>query len=221
MSASISISGSATAAGNADPSNVVLVHFSSGAWLKLLDVTLPKAKPAFSYLVPEIANSSITVMTYQGSFAGEVGMVHKNGHSPGDILGEIKAPRPPTLLTPAPNQMDVESTANFSFTPSAENSGAFMYVFNPPNDPGRLFIVTTQTTLKGLPSVLDGAWVLPKASEMSWWVETHGSFSNVDDMASPAGFIDMFGLYYDYEKIGYGDEDGSWTSSESHTFWTK
>lgn len=217
------ITGNATAAGDADHTNYVFVRFSSGAWMKLLEETLNPGTAGFSYLVPQLMNASITLMTFQGSFYGEIGMVHKNGLSAGDIVGDLKSPRPPALLTPPPGDTDVDpATAKFSITPSAESPGTFLYVFLPDISPGHLFVVTSKKSLVGVPTVVDGAWVLSNDELIHWWVETHGRFANVDDMAGPTGFIDTFGKYYENgEPIGPGDEDGEWTSSESHQFTTK
>jgi hypothetical protein len=200
----------------------VFVRFSSGASIQVVDHT--PTVDAFSYVVPTLAASSITVAAWEGLYEGPLGMVHKDGLSPGAATGTLSIPAPPKLLKPLGGTVD-EMTP-FSFQGSPDNAGAFVVVLNGVNTASRLYIVTAQQKLPRLPTVVDGAWTLAHASggaapiEYEWWVETHGSFATVDEMTGPDGYFDEFGVNY-ITPVAIHQQDGTYTYSSIGRFATK
>ena len=152
------ITGTATPYGLGTRTNSVFARFSSGAVIQLVDHT--PTENAFSYLVPEgIADVSFTVAAWEGSTAGPMGLVHKGGLTPGDEVGTLDIPRPPTVLTPPGGSKNVDGNTNFTFSASADNMGAFLVVISAYNDPQIRYVVTTQKMFQ-VPSVVERAFVL-------------------------------------------------------------
>jgi hypothetical protein len=211
-----------TPIGSGSRHNSVFVRFSSGASIQVVDHT--PTVDAFSYVVPTLAASSITVAAWEGLYEGPLGMVHKDGLSPGAATGTLSIPAPPKLLKPLGGTVD-EMTP-FSFQGSPDNAGAFVVVLNGFNTTSRLYIVTAQQKLPRLPTVVDGAWTLAHASggaapiEYEWWVETHGSFATVDEMTGPDGYFDEFGVNY-ITPVAIHQHDGTYTYSAIGRFATK
>jgi hypothetical protein len=212
------ITGTATPYGTSTRTNSVFARFSSGAVIQLVNHT--PTLDAFSYLVPEgIPNASFTVAAWEGSTAGPMGLIHKGGLSPGEAVGALDIPAPPTVLTPPSGTANVDDKTNFTFKASADNAGAFLVTISADSDPQVLYIVTTQKKFQ-IPSVVDGAFVLAPGEDYNWWVETHGSFATVDEMTGPTGWFDEFGKEYD-TPLGIEQPSGSYTSSAAYQFTTK
>jgi len=212
----------ATPIGSGARNNSVFVRFSSGASVQVVDQA--PTVDAFSYLVPTLPDSSITVAAWEGSYEGPLGMVHKDGLSSGAAAGTLAIPAPPKLLKPLGGTVD--ETTPFSFQGSPDNAGAFVVILNSLDTGSHLFIVTAQQKLTHLPSVVDGAWTLEHASggaapiEYQWWVETHGSFATVDEMTGPDGYFDEFGVNY-VTPVGIHQHDGTYTYSSYSIITTK
>lgn len=211
-----------TPIGDGSRTNSVFVRFGSGASIQVAAHKAPAE--AFSYVVPTLADSSITVAAWEGEYLGPLGMVHKDKLSPGTPTGSLVIPAPPKLLKPLAGSID--ATTPFSFQGSPDNAGAFLVILNSLDTGSHLYIVTAQQKLSHLPNVVDGAWTLEHASgaaqpvEYQWWVETHGSFATVDAMTGPDGFIDEFGVNYD-TPVGIHHRDGTYTYSSYSIVTTK
>jgi hypothetical protein len=211
-----------TPIGDGSRTNSVFVRFGSGASIQVVAHKAPAE--AFSYVVPTLADSTITVAAWEGEYLGPLGMVHKDKLSPGAATGTLTIPAPPKLLKPLASSID--ETTPFSFQGSPDNAGAFLVILNSLSTGSHLYIVTAQQKLSHLPSVVDGAWTLEHASvgakpaEYQWWVETHGSFATVDAMTGPDGFIDEFSVNYD-TPVGIHHRDGTYTYSSYSIVTTK
>ena len=212
----------ATPIGDGSRTNSVFVRFGSGASIQVVAHGAPAE--AFSYVVPTLADGTITVAAWEGEYLGPLGMVHKDKLSPGAATGTLAIPAPPKLLKPLGGTVD--ETTPSSFQGSPDNAGAFLVILNSLETGSHLYIVTAQQKLSHLPSVVDGAWTLEHASggaepvEYQWWVETHGSFATVDAMTGPDGFIDEFGVNYD-TPVGIHHRDGTYTYSSYSIVTTK
>jgi len=212
------ITGTVTPYGEGSRTNSVFMRFSSGASIQIVDHE--PTLDAFSYLAPEqISNASFTVAAWEGSYYGPLGLVHRNGVSPGEGVGALDIPAPPTVLTPPNSATNVDDATNFSFKASPDNAGTFLVVLNNLDEIQRLYIVTTQKKFT-VPNVVDGAFVLAQGTEYEWWVETHGSFATVDAMAGPTGWVDEFSEEY-ITPVGLEQDSGTYTYSAAYTFTTK
>jgi hypothetical protein len=226
--ASMPVTGSVTARvtpiGSGTRTNSVFVRFKSGASIQVVADTPTQA--GFSYITPTIADSSITVAAWEGSSYGPLGMIHKDGLSPGDATGALDIPAPPALLAPQYGATQIDESSSFSFKGSVDNAGAFLVVIHSLATNRHLFIVTSQQKLMQLPTAVDGAWALEHAtganspSEYEWWVETHGSFATVDDMTGPNGYFDEFGVNYT-TPVDIHQQDGTYTFTPAYSFTTK
>jgi hypothetical protein len=213
----------ATPIGGGSRKNGAFVRFSTGASIQVVDQA-PTVE-AFSYVVPTLTDTSITVAAWEGNYdVGPLGLVHKDGLSPGAAAGTLAIPAPPKLLKPLGGTVD--ETTPFSFQGSPDNAGAFLVVLSSNTSGSHLYIVTAQQKLPKLPSVVDGAWTLEHASggaapiQYNWWVETHGSFATVDEMTGPDGYFDEFGVHY-ITPVGIHQQDGTYTYSSLSQFTTK
>jgi hypothetical protein len=217
------VTGTVTPIADGTRVNSVFVRFGSGASIQLVDDT-PGAPNTFSYVVPTLADSSITVAAWEGNYLGPLGLVHKDGLKPGDATGALDIPAPPTVLTPTNQAPGVTETTMFSFKGSPDNAGAFLVILHSIDTDAHLYIVTTQKKFS-IPSVVDGAWVLEHATadppaQYEWWVETHGHFATVDEMTGPNGYVDEFGVNY-ITPVAIHQADGTYTYSAAYEFTTK
>jgi hypothetical protein len=211
------ITGSATGTGEAARTNSVFLRLASGAVITLADHT-PTAD-TFSYLVPTIPGASITLTAWEGSWVGPLGMIHVDGLQPGASTGALKIPLPPQLLTPPYGAEGITTKTSFSFKASPDNAGTFLIVFNQiePNEPQRLYVVTAQKKFE-IPTVVGGALILNPGSKYEWWVETHGSYPTVDEMAGPKGYVEEFSLNYTEPVATTRSESGTYTYTPIYEF---
>ena len=213
------LQGTATSGGGTDRDNRVFLRFTSGASLRLVDDT--PGPNTFTYNVPNLANSTITMVASEGydDFAGPYALVHANGLS-ATSKPALKIPTPATLATPADNATKVTSTTKFSFTAPASNPGPYVvkFVNNDQNGPYQyLWVVTAKKELT-IPEVLGGGFSLQPDQFHYWNVQTHGKFASVDAMAGPTGFLDPLGTEGDVS--GPTNASGEFTISAPRDFTT-
>jgi hypothetical protein len=212
---SASVTGSVSPIGNGDRTNAVFLRFKSGATLTLADHT-PSAD-AFSYLVPQLENASISVAASEVDGSDAFSVVHKDGLSPGDATGELVIPAPATINAPSGGtDTMVDATTPFSFHGSADSKGAYVVHVEADAFYQSLYIVTQKTTFT-LPKVLGGSYALTPGRLYRWTVETHGAFATVDQLARAGGFLDAYSGPNPYSSTGTPagakQESGSYTST--------
>jgi hypothetical protein len=211
-----SVTGTVTPVADGDRNNGVFVRFNSGASIRLVDQDAPTAN-AFSYVVPQLANASISVVASEGASYSAFGLVHKDGLHPGDEAGTLKIPTPATTLSP--NGGNANLTTPFSFSGSADSKGAFVIHIEATQFYQSVYIVTTKKSFT-LPTPIGHTWIGGRG--YSWRVETFGSLATVDQMAGPAGFADAY--YGPTQSTSTGEpqgpshESGSFTISEPGYF---
>jgi len=219
--ASGNIGGNVTVATNSDRANNVYLRFSSGAKMLLLnDTTAPNA---FSYLVPTIANSTVTFAAIEGDpFTGNFGVVHRDGLAAGNTTLNVTIPAPSKPVIPADGASGVAVNSPFSLLPGNGATGPFVVQMISEDTYDGIFIVTANKQFT-LPEVAGSTYGLQSGGHYDWRVETHGSFASVDAMAGPTGFMDEFGgadsnVEPDGEPKGPHNADGSYTISYSNRF---
>jgi hypothetical protein len=201
-----------------DRANSVFLRFDGGAVMQLVDDDGPNS---FSYLVPTIPKSTITVAASEGwdEYDGPYAIVYKTGLAAADKPA-LKIPTPATLAAPADDTTGVTSTTKFSFTSPASNPGPFVVHFQNDDLMGpfeHLWVVTAEKQLT-IPDVLDGGFALNADNFHKWNVETHGAFTSVDEMMGPDGFWDLF--TWEDGPVGPLTDDGAWTVSGTRWFAT-
>lgn len=213
--ASGNLTGSVVPAGEDDRTNMVFLRFGSGASIKLVEHE--PTMNNFSYLVPTITGASVSMLAAEGSFYGPLGVVHKEGLSAGDATGAMDIPLPAEPLTPNQTAVDAD-TAEFTFKASADNAGAFVVTMENDSIYESIYIVTSKTKFT-MPSIVGGALPLRTGMNYHWWVETHGDFATVDEMAGPNGFADAYSHPgFGYVPTGPIQQDGSYTYSGGYGF---
>ena len=166
--------------------NYVFVRFTSGASLPVVDGVTPNSG-AYDYLVPNLANSSITIAASESKIDRSLVIVHRGGLAAGPVEG--------IELFPAPTAT-YSLTAGFGAVIGEPATKAYVVVMLTQGENRALYVVTTTPfTLDDVPVVND-AFLTPGAWN-TVWVETHGTPDDVDAMAGPDGFIDDFWFYKD------------------------
>jgi hypothetical protein len=215
------ISGNVTVATDTGRANNVYVHFSSGAKIQIVNDTVAPA--AFSYLVPTIANSTVTFAAVEGdSYFGAFGVAHKDGLGAGNSTLALTIPAPAKPLTPADGAAGVATGSAFSFLPGSGATGPYVVLMISEETYDGIFIVTANKQFK-LPEVAGSSYGLQTGDHYDWRIETHGNFASVDAMAGPTGFMDEFsGADADVEPNGEPKgphtADGSYSISFSNRF---
>jgi len=204
------ITGTVAPAGDGDRNNGVFLRFSSGGAIRLADHT--PAANAFSYIVPQVANSSLSVTASEGDSSDAFGFVHQDGLSPGDAAGTLTIPAPALPVSPATAADMVDQTTPFTFNGSADSKGAFVIHIEALQNYQSFYIVTTNKKFT-LPTSNGYSWVDGRV--YYWRIETHGARATVDQMAGPTGFADPY--YGPTQFAGTGDPQGLNQDSGSFT----
>jgi hypothetical protein len=209
--------GTAKSGGGTYRTNSVFLRFDSGAAMQLVDDS--PGPNSFSYLVPTIPTSTLTVAASEGAdeYDGPFAIAYKTDLAATDKPA-LQIPTPATPVAPAPDITGVSSTTSFSFTSAA--AGPFVVHFSNVDKTGPyedLWVVTADKQLT-IPEVLNGGFALNGNNVHSWNVETHGEFASVDAMAEPEGFWDLF--TWEDGPVGPLVDEGSWSVSSSRYFTT-
>jgi hypothetical protein len=200
-------------------SNSVFVRFTSGGTLPLVDAVDTSVAP-YTYVVPQLANGSITVAAAEDDLnLGTYAVAHRDGHGPGDTGGDLEITAPATPVTPTSGSMNVSDSTTFSFgAGDPDNSGYLIHIEDYKYYQG-LYIVTSrrQFSLGALP-VVQGQFKLMPAEVHTWNIQTNGKFASTDEMTGPKGYLDAFAL--GGEPAGPANGDGSFTHSALSGFTT-
>ncbi|HEY3495357.1 MAG TPA: hypothetical protein VGK73_11750, partial [Polyangiaceae bacterium] len=199
--------------------NAVFVRFSSNANLELLRQSGSSLDSgSFSYTVPALPNSSITVMASEGNASfGALAVAHQDGLSMGQGDIALQIPAAPQQMAP-PNADTVNDESVFSWT---SNLATFVFSVEDldlPNTFGGLYVVTARKQIT-LPTFPNG-FRLTAGHLHNWRVETHGSAASVDELAGAEGFADSFGASSGSRPAGPRRGSGTYTISAGREFTT-
>jgi len=213
------LTGTVSPANVADRTNEVFVRFNSGAAITIIGD--PKGPNTFSYLVPTLAGSAITMAAIEGTNYGDTSyaVAHQDGLGAGKPA-TLAIPKPAKPLTPTPGAKNVDGTTAFSFLPGGGNPGPFLIRIVDQDYYQGVFIVTAGTNFK-LPVVPGGnQYQFDTGHNYSWSVETHGTFANMDALLGSSGYLDEFSTGGDTPQ-GPNSNSGSYTSSAANGFTAK
>lgn len=207
------VTGTVSPVGAGDRKNGVFIRFKSGATMTLASHT-PDAD-AFSYLVPQLTDASVSVAASETDGNDALSVVHKDALGPGDSVGELVIPAPAAVIGPTGGAAEaVDDATQFSFRGSADSPGAYVVHIEADQFYQSLYIVT-QKTMFTLPKVLNGAYSLTSGRVYRWTVETHGGFKTVDQAAQAGGFLDSYAGPTNFsaagKPMGTKQESGSYT----------
>jgi len=196
--------------------NSVFVRFTSGGNVPLVDRVATSAS-SYQYLVPTLANGSITIAAAETHDDDSYTIAHRDGRNVGDTGVDIVIPSPVTGLAPLDETMGVDSDTAFSFAAGdPDNSGYVVHIESEEYQQG-VYIVTAnrQFTLGDVPVVTNNL-IVPNGWH-NWTVQTHGQFDSVDEMTGPNGYLDAFATSY-YRPQGPQRESGAFTVSYQADF---
>ena len=143
----------------------------------------------FSYLVPNIPNSTVTLAAEDHNYgSGEYALAHVDGLSAGASEVALAIPMAASLTAPPNETANVDTTTPFRFQNRQPSVGVFVVRMENYLSYNDLFIVTERTTIT-IPTVLRGGFELRPGELHYWSVETHGTTASVDAAASPEGFL--------------------------------
>jgi hypothetical protein len=202
------ISGSVTSPTTDQRSNGVWVRFASNASIQVVSDYGSTLLPAFSYTVPNLPTSSITIAAIEGdSYYGSAALAHVDGVAAGDSNIALAIPAPPTLTSPADGATLSDSTT-FNWSGTAKT-----YVWSAVSENWYegVYVVTTSKQIK-MPTFSNGFTLRPGDTAV-WRVETHEDAKSVDEMTGAEGFADEFGYSQADHPEGPRRASGTWAIS--------
>jgi hypothetical protein len=207
------IAGSVTSTTADDRLNQVFVRFTTNGTLEVVN-DAPTDPAAFTYLVPSIPNSSITVAASETGPQG-FAVAHLDALAPGQTGLDIEIPDPTLLTSPAIGVTGVDSTTQFRW--NGTTNAYFWYIED--DDYYQGIRVITGAESATIPALPDG-FALRAGGLHYWLIETHGSARSVDEMCGPEGFGDSFAWGNGYAPVGPRQGSGSYTQSLGRLFTT-
>ena len=205
------ISGTVTSPSATDRTNYAFARFADGAAIRVVEDYPPPN--SYSYLVPTLPSSSITVAASYGYWPSEYSIAHRNGRAAGQSGVSIAIPAAATQVAPVLGALNVNGATQFSWS-----SGSRTVVFHVEDVDyyQGLYLVTNRQTVT-LPAF--DSFVLRAGAPHYWQVETHGNTSTVDAFAGPQGGLDAFSYRLE-EPDGPNTADGSFSVSPRRGFTT-
>ncbi len=205
-----SVTGTVTRATADAPENTVFVHFTDGAAIEVAQDDAPTAN--FSYVVPTIPNAGILVAAATGSsYTPPYAVAYRDDLVGGQAAIALNVPAPPALLGPVANATGVGPNTMFQWSGGQQ---VFLFSVSFVNSYGAMFVVTSakQTKLPAFPAT---SFSIPAGEPCDWSVETHGTFTTLDEAAGPEGMLDTLS---NGEPRGPRRGAGVYTESEHRGF---
>jgi hypothetical protein len=207
------VSGHVTQAGGRARENWAVLRWTDGAVMTVAYDDAPKSD-AFTYLVPTLADSSVSIIALAGSVDAPpyaAAFVDNLAAGQGDVT--LNLPAWPTQAAPADAKTSVDGTTLFQWT---GEPNVYVLVTKTERENDAIYVVTKELQTK-LPVTPQFAYAPPANTKFTWHVETHGSFLSVDDATAEAGLISGF---HD-ERLHYPKHGtGSYAASADRKFTT-
>jgi hypothetical protein len=205
-----SIGGVVTSSTSQNRENLLWLWFDSNASIRLAQHEPTSSE--FSYLVPELPASNITVAAAESDGfmeSSSYAIAYRSGISPGQSDVELDIPTPSELLEPAAAE-SVDATTVFSWQNQMPISVLMLW-----NIPERRFIyVVTAEKQASVPEALFAATKFRQNA--TWLVHTYGTQPDMDATVLGEDFVPA------YDGAGFpegnGRKSGSYTRSRSRLF---
>lgn len=205
------VSGSVTGDAPGAQHNAAFVRFNDQALVQIVDDTAAKA--SYSYLVPMLPDSSISVAAMRGEFDNPPFAVrYAEGITPGTSKLDLDIPPPVQLNAPAGGASDVNAETNFSWSGAEHVYVMFCELGGGVDD--NYYVITTDKHAK-LPLRPSTAPKLVPKGTYYWRISTHGELKSMDDATGPNGYMDA---YSTGRLRGPKHDKGSYTLSEVRPF---
>lgn len=207
------VSGTFTAPTGGTRENHVYVRFPDDAAVKIL--TDGTTNGGYSFLVPQIAMSSIAIAaTHGGSFGPPYAVAYVDGVAPGATDVDLEVPVPATPIAPATGATNVDENTTFSWSGDDQ---VYMFVAREASIYYETFYVITAAKQATLPLSHVTVPALRRNQTYLWNVRTHRRFATVDDATGPDGYLDS----YCYGRLrGPRRGAGTHTASLNYSFTT-
>jgi hypothetical protein len=137
----------------------------------------------FTYVTPNISNTSLTVTAAATSAAGEFSAVLMAGQSANGSGLTFTIPPAPTLTAPPASATGVTVSTPFAWT-SYPNG---IYEFQATSTSGPTFYVLTADTTTTLPDLSTSGLPLPASTSYSWSIIGLAPLADIDLLAAPGG----------------------------------
>jgi hypothetical protein len=206
--ASAATAGNVTSSSTSQRENDVYLVFGSRAILQLVSVTA--TTPSFSYIMPTIPESSITISAQRGFFTSPpFSIAHTDNLTAGMTGVALTIPDPPALIAPFDSATGLNDMTDFSWTnPGKVSYVAFRF------DTVVYYVVTAGNKTK-FPKFGVNGLELPSGAG-TWSVETHG-YATVDDATGPNGGLDPFAATGIFWGPPRGSGSFAWSETRSLT----
>jgi hypothetical protein len=207
------VSGDITAPSGGTRENHVYVRFPDDAAVKIITSGAPGG--SYSFLVPQIATSSIAIAaTHDSGFGPPYAVAYVDGVAPGATDVDLEIPVPATPIAPASAATNVDE--NTTFTWSGDDQ-VYMFVAREASIYYETFYVITAAKQAQLPISHVTVPALRRNQTYLWNVRTHRRFATVDDATGPDGYLDS----YCYGRLrGPRRGAGTHTASANYSFTT-
>jgi hypothetical protein len=207
---SATVSGTLTGPSGSNRNVKAYLRFADNAAIQLL--THYTTADTFSYLVPNLPNSTILLIGGQGDASQQY--VFKDGVKPGQTGITLNFTDSPNLIVPAQNATNVDGSTRFQW--SGGGTLALLVVTSQPRYDA-MFVVTTkkETTLPVYPET---SFALPAGEGYTWRIETHGTYASMDEATGSEGFLQSCAFY---RPRGPKRGDGVYTESSGRDLTTK
>jgi hypothetical protein len=210
------ITGTVTGAATDERAILAYLRFVDGAVIDIL--TDSKAGPMFSFIAPQLANASMTVVAQNKSGLGFATALVDNV-APGQPALTLEVPAIPSLNAPAPNATNVDANTQFQWSPSSGKTMLFCAHTSPLVD---IMCVLTAKTTTTLPIAPTTEYTPPPNTLFVWDVQMHGEIANVDDASGSDGFMGAVTDDLVFEgHLGPVRGDGRFARSVGRTFTTR
>jgi hypothetical protein len=161
----------------------------------------------FDYHLPSVPAATITAVATLEK--GDGVLIAHLDHTGGDTPVTLRLPAAPALVEPASSAM---VSAETSFKWSGDSS-VFVFRARSFDRNDALQVVTSSHEAKLPPA--PGYALRP--NDFTWWIETHGTYANMDEATGPDGFLDTCASR---RPIGPERGAGSYAESVSRNFKT-
>jgi Carboxypeptidase regulatory-like domain len=199
------LSGSVTLpAGYTVQSKSVALQVAPGVLLSVIGSD-NSTSTSFTYTMPSIANTSLTILISSESALSEVSVVKKTSLAASTSGVALTSPAAPSLSLPVDTATGVTVTTPFTWTQSA---GVTVFVSSTSGS-GPSFAVITAATTTTLPDLSTAGLPLPASTAYSWQLITAGPATSIDGLAAAGGLLKAL-----------TSTDGYYTGTVERTFTT-
>jgi hypothetical protein len=191
----------------------LFLRFNDGAALMLLDKELGTNPEPYAFPAPSVPDAAITVAAYQNPPEGGWAITHADGVVPGSMAPTLTLPLPGEPIAPSPGAINVTSATKFRWSTGTSSPCSVIYIEDIAGHQAA-GIVTCDSEMT-IPDALgltynyyDDGYVY----DYRWYVETHGSFTTMDELSGSRGVLDSFGML-GTRPLGPNQDVGSYARS--------